>query len=307
MDNGKVSILVLLDLIRLRFISWTILFSFNVFGMRRELQVQRYHGLCPMARTDVSASSSRVRYLQKSSCGSVLGPQLFSLYMAPTLLFVYGPNSSLCIWPQLFSLYMTPLGRIIRKHGLDYQFYADDSQLYIFVKPDQLLIDIAAGRQRCIEDIRIWMRANLLKCSGDKTEVLLIGSQRQTGNISLDGITIDNVVISPSAAVYNLGVIFDPKMSLVPQVGAVCKSARYYLHIIGRIRRFLTRQACELLVHALVTSRVDMYTGLLIGLPRCLTNRIQRCQNVAARIVTCEKHACHITPIWGALHWLPVL
>ena len=99
-------------------------------------------------------------------------------------------------------------------------------------------------------------------------------------------------------------------MSLVPQVGAVCKSVHYYLHIIGRIRCFLTRQAGELLVHALVTSRMDMYNGLLIGLPRCLTKRIQRCQNVVARIVTCEKCACHITPIFfggGGLHWLPVL
>ena len=96
-------------------------------------------------------------------------------------------------------------------------------------------------------------------------------------------------------------------MSLVPQIGAVCKSVRYYLHIIGRIRRFLTRQACELLMHALVTSRMDMYNGLLHGLPRCLTNRIQRCQNVAARIVTCEKCACHVTPILRVLHWLPVL
>ena len=111
--------------------------------------------------------------------GSVPGPQLFSLYMAPTLLFVYGPNSSLCIWPQLFSLYMIPLGRIVRKHGLDYHFYADDCQLYIFVKPVQGLVDIAAGRmRRCIEDIRIWMRADFLKCNGDKTEILLIGSPR---------------------------------------------------------------------------------------------------------------------------------
>ena len=137
---------------------------------------------------------------------------------------------------------MTPLGRIIRKHGLDYHFYAGDSQLYIFVKPVQILVDIAAGRmQRCIEDIRIGMRANFLKCNGDKTEILLIGSQRHTESTSLNGITIDNAVIIPSAAVRNLGVILTPRCFLVPQVGAVCKSVSYYLHIIGRIRRFLTR------------------------------------------------------------------
>ena len=87
--------------------------------------------------------------------------------------------------------------------------------------------------------IRIWMRASFLKCNGDKTEILLIGSQRHTASISLDGITIDNAVISPSTAARNLGVISDSKMSLVPQVGAVCQSVRDYLHIIGRIRRYI--------------------------------------------------------------------
>ena len=53
------------------------------------------------------------------------------------------------------------------------------------------------------------MRANFLKRNGNKTEILFIGSQRQTASISLDGITIDNAETSPSVAARNLGVIFD--------------------------------------------------------------------------------------------------
>ena len=40
--------------------------------------------------------------------------------------------------------------------------------------------------------------------------------------------------------------------------------------------------------------------------PQRLVARIQRCQNIAARIVTCQKKTCHITPILMELHWLPV-
>ena len=33
--------------------------------------------------------------------------------------------------PILYLLYTSPLGDIIRGHGLDFHFYADDSQLYL--------------------------------------------------------------------------------------------------------------------------------------------------------------------------------
>ena len=55
----------------------------------------------------------------------------------------------------LFTLYTADLGEIIKKHGLSYHMYADDTQLYISFS----LTDAETFMQRleaCIRDIDIW-------------------------------------------------------------------------------------------------------------------------------------------------------
>ena len=58
------------------------------------------------------------------------------------------------------------------------------------------------------------------------------------------------------------------------------------------------------MVHALVSCRLDLNNALFLRLSQCLFAKIQRCQNIAAHIVTCHK-TCHITPILREFHWLP--
>ena len=60
--------------------------------------------------------------------------------------------------------------------------------------------------------------------------------------------------------------------------------------ISRRIRKYLTRQSTETLVHAFVTSRLDYCNGILYGLPHCLLNKLQRVQNACARLSFKEKN-----------------
>ena len=73
-----------------------------------------------------------------------------------------------------------------------------------------------------------------------------------------------------------------------------------------RIRKYLSQQSTETLVHAFITSRLDYCNGLLYGLPDCLLNKLQRVQNACARLILKEQKFCHITPLIFKLHWLPI-
>ena len=169
-------------------------------------------------------------------------------------------------------MYTSPLGRIIRAHNIDYHLYEVDSQLYVFVKPVQANIDGAIYRLgKCCHDIRTWMQSNFLKLNNGKTEVLLIGSRQQLSKIAIPGVTVGESLIAPAISVRDLGAVFDTHKTMVPHVNAFSRSARYHIRNIGQTRRFIDRHSCEKIVHAFVTSRLDLNNALLAGLPRDTT------------------------------------
>jgi len=104
----------------------------------------------------------------------------------------------------------------------------------------------------------------------------------------------------------NLGVVFDDTMSFKSRITDVCKSSFYHVRNISRIRKYLTREATEIVVHAFVTSKLDYCNSLLYGLPKFLIAKLQSVQISAACLVCKTRKFDHITPTLIDLHWLPI-
>ena len=93
----------------------------------------------------------------------------------------FGVLQGSVLGPILFTLFMSPLGDLCWKHNVLVHLYADDMQVYMSFKPSVPgdKISCKTRIERCIKEIRTWMRTNLLKLNDDKTEFLMLGTDQQ--------------------------------------------------------------------------------------------------------------------------------
>ncbi len=231
---------------------------------------------------------------------------------------------------------MLPLGNIIRKYGISFHCYADDTQLYISTRPDET--SKLSKLTECVKNIKDWMTSNFLLLNSDTTNILLIGSKNSTQNLLDHNLQLNGCNVT-SSTVKNLGVILDSNLSFENHISNVTKTAFFHLRNISKLRIMLSVSTftfmhladafiqsdlqlqsgytfslvcvfpvsdAEKLVHAFMTSRLDYCNALLGGCPASSINKLQIVQNAAARVLTRSRKYDHITPILQSLHWLPI-
>jgi hypothetical protein len=210
--------------------------------------------------------------------------------------------------PLLFTLYIAPLADIISKYRFDFHFYADDSQIYFNFDPsdEQNLSLLLARLDDCICDVNQWMTDNYLKMNNDKTDVILLGSSYQLENVKLTNIKLSSSATKISFSVRNLGAKMDNTLSMENHVNALCKNCYFQIRKIWRIRKSLDISATKTIVQAAVISRLDLLNVLLIRLPTKYIDKLQKVQNAAARLIYKLPKRSHVTPLLETLHWLPI-
>ena len=184
-----------------------------------------------------------------------------------------------------------------------YMSYADNTQAYDILKFPANRPKTSERIAAYITSVQTWMNNNMLKLNPEKFEYIVFHSKHQLPNQS---ICFGDKTFLPSVNVKNLGVYFDEKLKMDKHVSMISRSCYYHIQSIGKIRDYITTEACRTLVQSTVTSRLDYANVVLHGLPKTLLHKLQLVQNSSARLVTRTRKREHITPVLIKLHWLPI-
>ncbi|XP_051535070.1 uncharacterized protein LOC127429836 [Myxocyprinus asiaticus] len=148
----------------------------------------------------------------------------------------------------------------------------------------------------CHSEISAWMKEWHLQVNFAKTELLVIPANP----FVIHNLTIHlgSTIPSTTKTVRNLRVVFDDQLNFTAHISSNIQSSRFVLYNMRNIRLFLSKYATQLVVHALIISRLDYCSALLAGFPTSMIKPLQIVQNMAA--------SNDVTPLLISLHWLPV-
>ena len=219
---------------------------------------------------------------------------------------LYGAPQGSVLVPKLFNIYVRSQPKVFAGCNFVSSSFADDSNgrktFSLKFQFNILKNDIA----NCMREITKWMNARFLKINPDKTEILLLYPDSLTTEVIIKGALFDGQCIRFSDEVKNVGVWLDKHMNLDKHINKITSHCYKLLKDIGKIRNLLSRKHAEMLIHAVISSRLDYCNSLFFNMSKQNIYKLQKVQNAAARLIDRKRKCESVTSTLRDLHWLKV-
>ena len=208
----------------------------------------------------------------------------------------------------LYSQYASTIKKVIPEKT-DVHGYADDHA----IKKEYEVSDITYTEPEAITsikntlpEIKTWMDLNRLQMNDSKTEFIVFGSKRHLKKVTINTINVNKCDIKKSSVIRYLGVLLDESLNLKEFIKAKCKTANFHLYLLRRIHQYLTIDSAKIVALGMVISHLDYANSILIGLPKTEIQKLQRIQNMTAKVVLKKQIHSSSTEALKELHWLPI-
>ncbi len=99
----------------------------------------------------------------------------------------YGVPQGSVLGPILFQIFMAPIKDLIKDLGLEYHIYADDAKLYLAFNPLDNNDSVRAkiNIENCITIIKDFLLENRMKLNDDQTEFFIMGTSTKLKKVNL--------------------------------------------------------------------------------------------------------------------------
>ena len=201
--------------------------------------------------------------------------------------------------PRLFSVFTNDL--VAHLANGKQVVYADDVQ-FLDADTTENLITLKQRVECTLQAALDWFVQNRLKINPNKTELLVLKSQKRSCDPHLT-IKFGDSNIKPSPSAKILGIYVDSALTWEKQVSQVVRRCFHVLVGLSKLRHKIPSVTKKLLIEALVFPHLTYCCTVWGGCSTVHRNRLQKVINFAARIVTGLKRREHVTPALEALGW----
>jgi len=137
-----------------------------------------------------------------------------------------------------------------------------------------------------MDAVRRWFLENDLLLNSDKSEAVEIGTAAQLKSVTaMRTVTVAGTLLPLSHELKSLSVTVDGHLRFDSHVGAVAKACTFHTRALCHVRHMLSTELAIAIGCSIVASRLDYCNSLLYGAPSMSLNRLQRSQDMLARVV----------------------
>ena len=188
------------------------------------------------------------------------------------------------IGPLLFLIYINDLPNCLTEANP--RMYTDDTNITVL---SDNITDLKQRLNIELVNLNKWLRVNKLSLNITKTEYMIIGSRqrlRATTDNEVIEITIEGKAISRVKEAKSLGVHIDDNLTWKTHIEKISKKISSGIGALKRLRPYISQDTALRIYKSLIAPHFDYCSGVWYGISKTLSDKLQKLQNRAARIIT---------------------
>ena len=296
MDEGKISILVLLDLSKCfdvvphaKLLEKLSLYGIDTAWFRSYLEGHTQQVQMPAAEQGTGSS--------RAGRGPAVASQLSKTRDVPIGFFQGGALSCL-----LYLLYANDLSLCVGE-GVSIVQYADDTQVLVSGKKSDMS-NLIARMESALAALFHWFCRNGMKVNAQKTQMIILGTPPMLRGLPPVSLRFNGTTVTESPAVRNLGITIDRSLNFQAHVDTMTRKCTGILVALSHARHVIPGQAMKVLVESLVLSIVRYCISVYGSCGSTQVRRVQKIVNFCARVVTGRRRSDHVSDAVELLGWL---